>query len=108
MRCAPPTLRIRAFTNNAASEPTTSAFTRLPWPATAPAPQDLQETVATLREKAFDAAVIFTVYSQSPLPAAMLCWLAGIPLRLAHCRENLYHLLSDWIADPEPHELLRH
>ena len=26
----------------------------------------------------FDAAVIFTVYSQNPLPAAMLCHLSGI------------------------------
>jgi hypothetical protein len=38
----------------------------------------------------FDAAVIFTVYSQDPLPAAMLCHLAGIPRRLPHCRENPY------------------
>ncbi len=81
----------------------------LPWlPAPAPDPAALRDTVAVLREAAFDAAVIFTVYSQSPLPAAMLCWQAGIPLRLAHCRENPYHLLTDWIPDPEPHELLRH
>ena len=26
------------------------------------------------------------------------CRLAGIPLRLAHCRENPYGLLSDWVA----------
>ncbi|SPR99100.1 glycosyltransferase family 9 protein [Cupriavidus taiwanensis] len=50
----------------------------------------------------FDAAVIFTVYSQSPLPAAVLCALAGIPLRLACCRENPYTLLSDWVPDTEP------
>ena len=30
-----------------------------------------------LARQQFDAAVIFTVYSQSPLPAAMLCTLAG-------------------------------
>jgi lipopolysaccharide heptosyltransferase II len=64
--------------------------------------------VRELRARAFDAAVIFTAYSQSPLPAAMLCHLAGIPLRLAHCRENPYHLLSDWIADPEPQDTVRH
>jgi lipopolysaccharide heptosyltransferase II len=56
----------------------------------------------------FDAAVIFTVYSQNPLPAAYLCHLAGIPLRLAHCRENPYDLLTDWVADPEPAERVRH
>lgn len=80
-----------------------------PWMPGAPmAPEHLQETVHTLRAGAFDAAVIFTVYSQNPLPAALLCWMAGIPLRLAHCRENPYHLLSDWVPDPEPHEVLRH
>jgi lipopolysaccharide heptosyltransferase II len=64
--------------------------------------------VKGLRRRAFDAAVIFTVYSQNPLPAALLCYLVGIPLRLAHCRENPYHLLTDWIPDPEPAELVRH
>jgi lipopolysaccharide heptosyltransferase II len=62
----------------------------------------------TLREGGFDGAVIFTTYSQSALPAAMLCYLAGIPLRLAHCRENPYQLLTDWIPDPEPHREIRH
>jgi lipopolysaccharide heptosyltransferase II len=56
----------------------------------------------------FDAAVIFTVYSQSPLPAALLCYLADIPLRLAHCRENPYLLLTDWILECEPERLIRH
>ncbi|CAB3800691.1 glycosyltransferase family 9 protein [Pararobbsia alpina] len=60
----------------------------------------------------FDAAVIFTVYSQNPLPAAMLCHLAGIPRRLAHCRENPYALLTHWAPETEPecgtrHEVLR-
>jgi lipopolysaccharide heptosyltransferase II len=61
-----------------------------------------------LRYGCFDAAVIFTVYSQSPLPAAMLCYLAGIPRRLAHCRENPYALLTDWVRDPEPQHRTRH
>lgn len=59
----------------------------------------------------FDAAVVFTVYTQSSLPAAFLCHLAGIPRRLAHCRENPYGLLTDWIEEPEParvrHEVRR-
>ncbi|PMS15291.1 glycosyl transferase [Trinickia dabaoshanensis] len=62
----------------------------------------------TLEAGRFDAAVIFTVYSQSALPSAMLCYLAGIPRRLAHCRENPYGLLTDWVCDTEPHGGLRH
>ncbi|HJQ62446.1 MAG TPA: lipopolysaccharide heptosyltransferase II [Burkholderiales bacterium] len=65
-------------------------------------------TIAELKSRRFDAAVIFTVYSQSPLPAAYLCYLAGIPLRLAHCRENPYHLLTDWISESEPERQIRH
>jgi lipopolysaccharide heptosyltransferase II len=61
-----------------------------------------------LRERRFDAAVIFTVYSQSPLPAAFLCMLSGIPRRLAHCRENPYQMLTDWVQEPEPNRLTRH
>jgi lipopolysaccharide heptosyltransferase II len=63
---------------------------------------------ATLAAGRFDAAVIFTVYSQNPLPAALLCYLAGIPRRLAYCRENPYALLSDWVREPEPETLTRH
>jgi lipopolysaccharide heptosyltransferase II len=42
----------------------------------------------------------------------MLAYLAGIPLRLAHCRENPYQLLSDWVPDSETlvnarHEVVR-
>ena len=81
----------------------------MPWmPGAEPSADEVEDTVRQLRARRFDAAVIFTVYSQSPLPAAMLCWQAGIPLRLAHCRENPYHLLTDWVEDPEPHEQLRH
>jgi lipopolysaccharide heptosyltransferase II len=61
-----------------------------------------------LNEEGFDAAVIFTVYSQNPMPAAMLCHLAGIRRSLAHCRENPYALLTDWVAEPEPHTGTRH
>jgi lipopolysaccharide heptosyltransferase II len=61
----------------------------------------------------FDAAVIFTVATQSALPAALVCRMAGIPLRLAHVRENPYGLLSDWapdtdaVADGMRHEVQR-
>lgn len=66
------------------------------------------ELIKALRAHSFDGAVIFTVYSQNPLPAAMLCHLAGIPLRLAHCRENPYQLLTDWVPETEPHRQVRH
>lgn len=49
-----------------------------------------------------DGAVIFTSYSQSPLPAALLCYLAGIRNRAAYCHENPYQLLTHWLPDPEP------
>jgi lipopolysaccharide heptosyltransferase II len=64
--------------------------------------------VARLRQGRFDAAVVFTVYSQNPLPAAMLCYLAGVPLRLAYCRENPYQLLTDWVRETEPEQGIRH
>ncbi len=67
-----------------------------------------QALVARLREGAFDAAVICTVNTQSALPSALACLLAGIPLRLAHARENPYRLLTDWVADPEPFAHVRH
>jgi ADP-heptose:LPS heptosyltransferase len=56
----------------------------------------------------FDAAVVFTVYSQNPLPAAYLCYLAGLPRCLAHSRENPYGLLSDWVPETEPQQRVRH
>ncbi|MGZ5847988.1 MAG: lipopolysaccharide heptosyltransferase II [Ramlibacter sp.] len=81
-----------------------------PWmKAEAPAtPADLLALAAALAARRFEAAVVFTTYTQSALPAATLCWLAGIPLRLAYCRENPYHLLTDWVAEPEPQAMVRH
>jgi lipopolysaccharide heptosyltransferase II len=49
----------------------------------------------------FDAAVVFTVCTQSALPAALMCRLAGIRLRLAYSRENPYGLLTDWVPDTD-------
>lgn len=57
--------------------------------------------VERLRRGRYDAAIVFTVCTQSALPAALLCRLAGIPLRLAHSRENPYRLLTDWVRDPD-------
>ena len=82
-----------------------------PWmKATAPRADSGPEfaTIERLRREHFDAAVIFTVFSQSPLPAALLCMLADIPRRLAHCRENPYQLLTDWLPEREPEQFIRH
>ncbi|HLX27518.1 MAG TPA: glycosyltransferase family 9 protein [Casimicrobiaceae bacterium] len=57
--------------------------------------------VERLRTHAFDAAVIFTVCTQSALPAALLLHLCGIPRRAAYCRENPYDLLTDWRPEPD-------
>jgi lipopolysaccharide heptosyltransferase II len=72
---------------------------------TAAAEHDMIDRLRSLR---FDAAVIFTVYSQNPLAAAHMCFLAGIPLRLAHCRENPYQLLTTWVKETEPSGVPRH
>ncbi len=42
-----------------------------------------QQMIALIKEQHFDGAIIFTSYHQSSLPAAYLCYLADIPLRLA-------------------------
>jgi len=54
-----------------------------------------------LRAARYDGAVIFTVCTQSALPAALFLTLAGVPRRIAYCRENPYDLLSDWQRDPD-------
>ena len=64
--------------------------------------------VEELRRHAFDAAVVFTVNTQSALPAALLCHLAGIPLRLAHARENVYGLITDRVPESEGGIATRH
>jgi lipopolysaccharide heptosyltransferase II len=80
-----------------------------PWmKAAATRPPNDAEILETLAARKFDAAVVFTVYTQNPLPAAYLCYLAGIPQRLAHCHENPYQLLTDWVCDPEPGGFIRH
>ena len=83
-----------------------------PWsrhPAPAPSSADLAMR-SLLESRRFDAAVIFAAASESALPAALLCHLAGIRLRLAHCRENPHRLLTHWVPEPanrERHEARR-
>ena len=82
----------------------------LPWVKTNEQfnPQDYVALVEKLKTANYDGAIVFTVYSQNPLPSAMLTYLSGIPLRLAYCRENPYQLLTDWVAEKEPYTFIRH
>jgi len=81
-----------------------------PWSknGAAAAPSAHLDWIATLAAQRFDGAVIFTNRNASALPAALLCRLAGIPLRAAWCRDDPSGLLTHWIADPEPGAMLRH
>jgi lipopolysaccharide heptosyltransferase II len=71
----------------------------------APAPDVAQ--VKALRSRAFDAAVLFTGQGRSALPAARLCRLAGIPLRLGYGREDPDGLLTHRVPGSGP-ESVRH
>ncbi|MFD1139809.1 glycosyltransferase family 9 protein [Larkinella insperata] len=75
----------------------------VPWvqPNSRPERDELPQLVRSLKEYAFDAAVIFNVQSQNPLPSALICYVAGIPRVLGYCRENPYELMTDWVPDPE-------
>ncbi len=75
-----------------------------PWmKASAPGSSAVDEfrTIQRLKDLNFDGAVIFTAFSQSPLPAALMALLAEIPLRLAYCRENPYQLLTHWLPETD-------
>jgi lipopolysaccharide heptosyltransferase II len=80
-----------------------------PWMKTSAAnPERDRAFIEELERRNFDAAIIFTVATQNPLPAAFACYLAGIPLRAAHCRENPYWLLTDWSAETDGRSPVRH
>jgi lipopolysaccharide heptosyltransferase II len=66
------------------------------------------DIVETIKQRKFNAAFIFTVFSQNPLPAAMLAYMAKIPVRVAYCRENPYELLTHWLPDKEPYTFIQH
>ncbi|MDQ2742070.1 MAG: glycosyltransferase family 9 protein [Chloroflexota bacterium] len=60
-----------------------------------------QRAIAVLREGNVDAAIIFTSFRQSSLPAAYLCYLAGIPLRAAASIDGPGSLLTTRHKHPE-------
>jgi lipopolysaccharide heptosyltransferase II len=70
--------------------------------------KEMFRLISLLKLKNFDAAILFSAFSQNPLPAMMVAYWANIPLRLAYCRENPYQLITDWLPDKEPYQLLRH
>lgn len=61
------------------------------------------ELAAGLRARRFDAAFVFTSFSQSPWPPAYLCHLAGVPYRVGQARDFGGALLTD-AAPPAPYE----
>ncbi len=83
----------------------------LPWIKTDAMDNDnkaVENLVSEIKTNDFDAAVIFTNYSQSALPSAMICYLAAIPQVLAYSRTNPYDLINNWLPDNEPFEFPVH
>ncbi|MBA3945689.1 MAG: glycosyltransferase family 9 protein [Herpetosiphonaceae bacterium] len=80
-----------------------------PWQRLPQDPAREQQIIAVLRERNFDAAIIFTSFRQSSLPSAYLCYLAGIPLRLAASIDGPGSLLTTRHKHPEQmmHEVER-
>lgn len=72
-----------------------------PWQELPLDPDREQRTIGELRARQFDAAVIFSSFRQSPLPAAYLCYLAGVPLRLAASIDGPGSLLTTRHKHPE-------
>jgi ADP-heptose:LPS heptosyltransferase len=67
------------------------------------------QLISALLDRRFDAAVIFTSFSQSPHPAGFVCSLAGIPLRLGESKEKDGNALTTEVpaAPDEIHQVDR-
>jgi ADP-heptose:LPS heptosyltransferase len=65
--------------------------------------------IEEIRARQFDAAIIFTSFTQSPHPPAYICYLAGIPLRIAQSKEFGGGLLTQWVRSlgDEAHQVDR-
>jgi len=72
-----------------------------PWSRLPLDPAREMQAIAQLSAGRYDAAVIFSSFRQSPLPAAYLCYLAGIPLRLAASIDGPGSLLTTRHRHPE-------
>ena len=60
--------------------------------------------IQILQALRFDAAIIFTSFSQTPHVAAYACYLAGIPLRLGEPKDFGGSVLTDTPPSPSPFE----
>jgi ADP-heptose:LPS heptosyltransferase len=60
-------------------------------------PEKEAALVTLLNKNQFEAAFIFTSFSQSPYPPAYACYLARIPMRVGQSNEFGGGLLSHWI-----------
>lgn len=80
-----------------------------PWQRLPHDPARERRALAMLRARGFDAAIIFSSFRQSPLPAAYLCYLAGIPLRHGATWDGAGSLLTTRHrpAEAMKHEALR-
>jgi ADP-heptose:LPS heptosyltransferase len=72
-----------------------------PWHELPQDPPREQQMIAQVTARKFDGAIIFTSYHQSPLPAAYLCYMAGIPLRVAASIDGPGSLLTTRHKHPE-------
>ena len=72
-----------------------------PWHKLPQDSQREQQMIALIKERHFDGAIIFTSFRESPLPAAYLCYLADIPLRLAASIDGPGSLLTTRHKHPE-------
>jgi ADP-heptose:LPS heptosyltransferase len=72
-----------------------------PWSQLPLDPARELRVVEELRAGGYDAVVIFSSFRQSPLPAAYLCYLAGIPLRLAASIDGPGSLLTTRHRHPD-------
>jgi len=72
-----------------------------PWSRLPLDPAREMQVIAQLSAGRYDTAVIFSSFRQSPLPAAYLCYLAGIPLRLAASIDGSGSLLTTRHRHPE-------
>ncbi len=50
-----------------------------------------------VRARNFDAAIIFTSFTQSPYPPAYVCYLAGVPIRIAQSKEFGGAVVTQWV-----------
>jgi ADP-heptose:LPS heptosyltransferase len=72
-----------------------------PWHKLLQDSQREQRMIAAVKKQQFDGAIIFTSYHESSLPAAYLCYLADIPLRVAASIDGPGSLLTTRHKHPE-------